>query len=407
MNPLLIAAFIVFCEAMCFTTSLGVVHDYVPRLGGDPTWVGLILALVSGPKIITGPMWGTLSDRYGRRRMLAINTVGTLTGSILWAAAPLLIGLSGFAWLAISRVALGLFGGQAGLTMAIAADVTAPEKRAASMGLLGAAFGLAFTIGPPIGGWIGEHISDEAVGWFCAVLQTASLLAILLLLPETAPSLRRPIEARATISSAVRAERAEIRRVLGPLVITLLTVTFLMMIGQAFVFSTLGEFAKSNYKFSEGQVGMAFGLVGLVAVLVQGGAIRPLLRRYREASIAYVGFFLTAAGLIAISYAPSSFWFYVTTTVTGVGIALSSPCISGLVSRSVDERSQGVLNGVNQATLGLGRASGMPLGSLLLGLDPHGRIAFSTAAGFVAAAAVVLGFARPPHPEQTASPERP
>lgn len=390
MRPLLASVFIVFCESMCFTTSLAVVHDYVGALAGDAMWIGLMFALVSGPKVFAAPLWGTLSDRYGRRPILAVNTVGTLTASVLWAAAPTMSALTPLLWLAVSRVVLGVFGGQAGLTMAVAADVTTPERRAAGMGLLGAAFGAAFTLGPPIGGWIGARFSNEAVGWFCAGLQALSLLTILFFLPETARSLARPLMTRPTLPQAFRDDIVGMITLMRPAVVALLVVTLLMTLGQSFVYSTLGEFSKARYGLDRRAVGYGFGLLGLVVVLVQGGAIRPLVRRYGETPVALVGFVITIAGLVAIGFSGGATELFAATAITGVGIALSTPCISGLLSRSVDETRQGTLNGLNQATLGLGRAGGSSLGGALLDRFPTGSVVFGTAAAIVAGAALLL-----------------
>lgn len=405
MAALLACVFIVFCESMCFTTSLPVVHAYVGALAGDALWIGLMFAFVSGPKVITGPMWGAFSDRYGRRPILAINTLGTLAASILWAVAPRLGGLSGLAWLGTSRVLLGVFGGQAGLTMAVAADVSTPEKRAASMGLLGAAFGVAFAIGPPIGGWIAARFSNEMVGWFCGGLQALSLLTILFILPETARSLEGPAGPRPTLAGSFRQDIGGMLGLLRPAVVILLIVTLLMTLGQSFVHSTLGEFSKARFGLSPFDVGVGFGLLGFVVVVVQGGAIRPLVRRLGETNLALAGFALTAVGLAAIGLAGGSAALYAATALTGVGIALSSPCVNALLSRSVDERRQGAVNGLNQATLGLGRAGGSSLGGALLERFPAGTLVFGTAALLVAGAAAVLGLARSsPRPVREAEP---
>src|SRR5262245_37909424 len=142
MPPLYAAALVVLLEALCFTTGFPVLSYYAQRLGGDAAWVGILFGLVAWPKVVSNPIWGTLSERLGRRPVLAINTLGTLAGSIGWALAP------NIGMLAISRALVGIFGGQAGLAQAIAADVAPPEKRAAAMGVLGGAFALSLTLGP-------------------------------------------------------------------------------------------------------------------------------------------------------------------------------------------------------------------------------------------------------------------
>src|ERR1041384_458447 len=140
MRPLYAASLVVLLEALCFTTGFPVINRYAEQLGGDPLWIGVIFGLVSGPKVLSNPLWGLLSERIGRRAVLAVNTLGTLAGSVTWAFAP------SIGWLALSRAFVGVFGGQAGMAQAIAADVTSPEKRSAAMGVRGGAFELAVTI---------------------------------------------------------------------------------------------------------------------------------------------------------------------------------------------------------------------------------------------------------------------
>src|SRR4029453_8587742 len=104
MPPLYAAALVVLLESLCFTTQFPVISYYVEQLGGGGGWIGLIFLLVAGPKVFSNPIWGSLSDRLGRRPVLAINTIGTFAGSVLWAMAPRFAGGgSGLAWLAISR----------------------------------------------------------------------------------------------------------------------------------------------------------------------------------------------------------------------------------------------------------------------------------------------------------------
>ena len=182
MPPPLVAALIVLCEALTFTLTLPVLAFFNARLGGSPLFLGVLFALVSAPKILTNPVFGRLSDRVGRRPILAINTVGTLGGSVLWALSGDLL------LLAASRAVIGVFSAQAGLAQSVVADSSTRERRAAAMGLLGAAFGVALAIGPPLGGWVAAAFGYAAVGWLCAALQLISLALIAFVLRETRPA---------------------------------------------------------------------------------------------------------------------------------------------------------------------------------------------------------------------------
>jgi DHA1 family tetracycline resistance protein-like MFS transporter len=369
MKPLLAVGLVVLFEGLAFGAVLPVVSYHCQSLGGGPVAVGLMFALVSGPKVLTNPLFGRLSDHFGRRPALAVATLGTLAGSIGWAIAPTAI------WLGAARTITGLFGAQAGLAQAVAADVTPPERRAASIGLLGAAFGLAITFGPLIGGEVGARFGNAAVGWACALLQVLSLLVIAVFLPETRPA--DPGES----SGAASGDRRFWLTTRG--LLSLLAVTLLVTVATSEMVPTFALVLERGYGFAERQTGYAWAFFGLIGVAVQGGLIRPLVASLGERATIAVGLLTLAAGfgLIAVEPAQAAFW--LATALAAVGTALVTPALASLLSRSVGADVQGSLAGVYQAVLGLGRAGGNYLGGGL-----YAR--FATAGPYVSAAALSL-----------------
>lgn len=369
MKPLGAVAFIVFCEGFAFGAVLPVLSYHCQDLGGGPAMVGLMFALVSAPKVLTNPLFGRLSDHFGRRSALALATLGTLAGSVVWALAPTAL------WLGVSRAISGLFGAQAGLAQAVVADVTPPGRRAASLGLLGAAFGLAITFGPLIGGEVGARFGNASVGWACALLQLPSLVVIAAFLPET-----RAAGSSQQIGAAPRNRRSWLAT---PGLMTLFGVTLLATVAFSEMVPTFALVLQWAYGFCERQTGYAWAFFGLIGVIVQGGLIRPLVIHLGERGTTVAGLLTLVAGfaLIAVEPVPAVFW--VATALTAVGAALVTPVLGSMLSRSVGADVQGSLAGVYQAVLGLGRAGGNYLGG---GLYTR----FGTAGPYVSAAALTL-----------------
>lgn len=390
MKPLLAVGLVVLCEGLAFGAVLPVVSYYCRSLGGGPLAVGLMFALVSGPKVLTNPLFGRLSDRFGRRPALAIATLGTLAGSIGWALAPTAL------WLAVARTITGLFGAQAGLAQAVAADVTPPERRAASIGVLGAAFGLAITFGPLIGGEVGTRFGNASVGWACALLQVLSLVVIATFLPET-----RPNRSGEVSGPSPRARRSLLKT---PGLPALLMGTLLVTVASSEMVPTFGLVLERGYGFAERQTGYAWAFFGLIGVVVQGALIRPMVAALGECTTTATGLLALAAGFALIAVEPALTTFWLATVLAAVGTALVTPALASMLSRSVDAEVQGSIAGIHQAVLGLGRAAGNYLGGSLYARFATAGPYVSAAALSLAALAVLLRWQPPPRGREIETP---
>lgn len=412
MPALTAAVLIVLLEALSFGAFLPVLSYYCQEVGGNPAWVGGLFALVSAPRVFSNPLFGRLSDRLGRRPVLVVNTLGTLSGSVLWALTPTLAQLGpALFWLAVSRAVTGIFGAQAAITQAIAADSSTPQKRAAAVGMLGAAFGIALTLGPAIGGTIGHHISNAAVGWVCAGMQACSLIVILFFLPET----RGPAHVAATAAGVENAGQpgwptaAEAEAALEesrPRVQRLLLTTLLMTLAFSHLNSAFPLLAEHVYHFTEQQTGYALGLMGVLAALVQGGLVRVLVARFAEPNTFIAGILLAAFAFVLFALTGLLPGFWVAIVTLGIGISLATPTLNGLISRNVNAAQQGRILGLNQGVTSLGRAGGAMLAGTLFTL--HAATPFLSAASLLLVTLAVF-VARPrwaaPR-EPAASPER-
>lgn len=385
MPPLLVAALIVLLEALSFGAIVPVLGHFTQQLGGSEALAGLMLALVSIPKVVTNPVFGRVSDRLGRRPVLIVNTLGTLAGSVLWALSGNLL------LLGASRFVTGVFSAQAGLAQAIAADTSTPQRRAAALALLGAAFGVAFSLGPIVGGLVGRHYSYAAVGWMCASFQLASLTLILTLLRETRPTAAAEggaTRTRSDTAATLGVSPKSVALLERPRVMLLLAIMILVTIGQSQLIVALPFLAKGVYHFDTDRVGYWFGVIGVLGILVQAGVIRPAVSRWGEPSVSVVGAVLLAAGFVVLAAQPALAWFWGAGALIGVGVALAVPCLTALLSRAVAAQEQGAINGVSQSALAIGRGLGNLSGGKLY--SAAGPAAPFAVGATLALAAVVL-----------------
>ncbi len=350
---LLAASLVVFFEVVSFGAIFPVLADYCKQLGGDAMWVGLLFAMVAGPRVVMNTVWGKLSDRIGRKPVLLIMTGGTLVGSVLWALSPVLGAtmFGGLAWLAISRIACGLFQAQAALTQAIAADVSTNEKRTAAMGLLGAAFGLGIVAGISMGGFVGSTISYAAVGWCSAVAQVLSLGVIAFGLRETHPA--HQAEAAPTAMFQPSTFTGLLQQ---PPLRHLLIIWLIAVIGQMVMVPTLRLISADRFDFTLADTTWLFIMWAMIGVFIQGGLIRVLIRHVAERSLLVAGLAITSGGMLVVGLTTSLSAFWVGMAAVSAGMGLATPTLSAMLSHRVNESDQGAAQGLNQSVTALGRA---------------------------------------------------
>ncbi len=356
MSPVAAAACIVFLEGLVVWAVIPVTHAYTQSLGGGPAIVGLMFALMSAPKAISNPVFGRLSDRFGRRPLLIIATLGTITASATWALAA--------AWpiLAISRTLAGLFGAQAALAPAIIADSLPQERRAGGMGLLGAAFSLSMVIGPLIVAQLQVWIGLSGLGWYCVALQIASLLVILLLLRETRPTNAAAAHATPTQQGSPPMPASFWR----PVVVSLLLAAFLVMFASHQVTPTVGDLLEGAYGFATAEVPYMFAFLGLVGAVVQGGLVRLLAPIVGERQLVFVGVALAASGMALLALLPPAWGLWVALAAIASGLGFSTPALQTLLSNAVLPTQQGFAQSLNQAMTALGRGVGSIVAGVVL-----------------------------------------
>jgi predicted MFS family arabinose efflux permease len=324
----------------------------------------------------------------------------------------------------LGRIIDGASGGNIATAQTCMADVTPPEQRSKAMGLIGAAFGLGFMLGPALGGLLG-HISPAAPFYFAGALSLVNAVLVMRRLPEThPPENRAPVSRRLPLSDVFAHGRG--RFIGGLLVAQLISVT-----GFAFVHLLFALFCADRLHFDRSQISYAFAFVGLTGVVVQGGLLRRLLRHPIEHQLALAGAVLLALSLWLMPRTSSLASFLSVCALMALGNGLLVPTLTGLASRFVHGQAQGRVLGLMTSAGSLGRFIGpnlaaVPLpaqysGMALLGVEgraaieaatrdnpglqialDHGYVvAFSWAAGLLAVTALVVAWLRLPQKEST------
>src|SRR5947207_1448209 len=340
---------IVFVDLVGFGLIIPLLPFYAERFGASPQLVTALLAVFSLMAMISAPLWGRLSDRIGRRPVLMASMAAA-------ALAYLWLGLASELWMLFAaRAFAGICAGNIAAAQAYIADVTPPEKRARGMGMIGAAFGLGFIIGPALGGLVaGNELATADLvspGLIAAGLSAAAFLGVGLLLPESRPAAvqRRPGRGRiAALSSAFR----------RPLLARLLLVFFLVILAFAGMESTFALWAMRQYGWGPAQIGYVFTYVGLLSAVMQGGLIGPLTRRFGEEWLMQSGFALIALGLLLLPFAGTLPPLVTAVTGLAVGMGLMQPSLNSLISRRAGAEEQGEVMGVAQSVGSLSRVLG-------------------------------------------------
>lgn len=378
----------IFVTVLLDVLAFGVIIPVLPKLvqqfkGGDTAaaadilgWFGFTWAAM---QFVCSPIFGSLSDRFGRRPVILAANFGLGLDFILMALAPSL------GWLFVGRLISGVTGASFSTAQAYIADVSPPEKRAAGFGMLGAAFGLGFILGPAFGGILGEW-SPRAPFWVAAGLTLLNAAYGYFILPESlAPENRKAFSwQRANPVGAIELLRSR------PGLPAFACIGFLVYLAHAVYPSVFVLFASHRFNWGERDVGLTLALVGILNAAVQGGVVRVFVKRFGERPSLLLGLLFAALGYAWFGLATTGFWL-LWAVPAGALAGLYGPAAMGLVSKRLAANQQGQLQGAMASVNGI---AGM-LGPLLFThtyshfLQPGFGKAFE-GAPFVLAAALVL-----------------
>lgn len=345
---------IVFTTVLIDLIGFGIVIPLMPlyaeTFGASVTEIGLLTASFAFMQFLFAPVWGRLSDRVGRRPVILASLVGT-------AVASLIFGLAGALWLLfLARALDGLSGASYGAAQAYVADVTSPEERAHGMGLIGAAFGVGFVIGPAIGALFAA-IDPRAPFFFAAGLAALNFALAWRRLPES----RRADSAPVTFSRFALLKASLASRSLAPLVWLSFVGTFGFVAMEA-TFALLGA---RRFDFGLVEIGLVFTFIGVIAAIAQGGLVRPLVKRMGEWPVLRAGLVMTAASLALLAVVDELWALFPTLALLALGSGLVFPTVTTLVSKRAPEGDQGGVLGLMASTGGLARMTSPILATVL------------------------------------------
>jgi DHA1 family tetracycline resistance protein-like MFS transporter len=360
-SPLVVIFTTVFIDLVGFGIVIPVLPLYAEgtEFNASPRMVGILFASYSVMQLIFSPVLGGLSDKYGRRPVLLFSLIGTGIGFLI-------LGLADTLWMLFAgRILDGITGGNISTAQAYIADVTSNEDRAKGMGLVGAAFGLGFIFGPAIGGILsrwGSHVPF----FFAASLSFANAILLYFTLPET---VTRDHPARV---SAVRGRGLTqlFNALKQPGLGFVLTIYFLFIVAFSIMTTSFSLYTMFRFGYDAQINGYLFAYVGLIAVVIQGGLIGKLVKRFGEMPLVIVGALLFAVSLFAVPFVGPQQGGLLALLLGGgifsLGNSLSTPALNSLASKSAGPDQQGTVLGVTQSVASLARAVGPSIAAVLI-----------------------------------------
>ncbi|RJG43241.1 MULTISPECIES: TCR/Tet family MFS transporter [unclassified Mesorhizobium] len=377
----------ILVTAVLDIVAMGIIIPVLPSLieefvgsNAEAGWInGVFVALWAGMQFVASPIIGSLSDRYGRRPVILLSTVGLAADYVLMAVAPNLW------WLALGRIIAGITSSSFTTVFAYMADITAPEDRARGYGLIGAAFSAGFVAGPLLGGVLGE-ISPRAPFWFAAGMSGIAFLYGLFVLPESlVPAKRMKFSwRRANPFGAMMLLRSH------PELSGLAVVGFLLHFAHHVFSAVFVLYAAYRYGWHAWEVGVLLAMVGVLDMIVQGVLVGPAVKRFGDRAVMVFGLFGGAVGIACMGLAPTGLLFTLAMFPNALW-GLAMPTLQSLMTRRVSESEQGQLQGANMSVASIaGVASPLFFGAVYAFTLRDGSWLPYPGASFLIAAAVLL-----------------
>jgi len=366
------ALFTVFLVVMIDLIGFGIVlpglEAYAAGFNASPLFAGMIYSSYSLAQLIFSPIWGSLSDRIGRRPIMMLSTFGASVAYLLFAFS------NSLAMLLFCRVFAGIMAGNISTAQAYVADVTEAKDRAKGMGLIGAAFGIGFVVGPALGGIIMKFFPAHPfyiIGLLAASLSALSFVLVATCLPE---SRQEKSGGGHVVRSSVFTKNfwsylGKVNRESGGIFVGLLISVFLLTLGQSSIYEAFPYFCRTALKLPVSAVYHQYILMGLVAVFIQGGLIRVLVKRFSERNLFWLGSLLVAVGLAAIPFSKNESMLTAALMTMTVGASFAVPTLTSMVSKESTPENYGVTLGLSQSFSAMARAIGPTWGSALLGVS--------------------------------------
>jgi MFS transporter, DHA1 family, tetracycline resistance protein len=356
-RSLLIIFLTVFIDMLGFGIVIPLLPLYVQQFGASAAVCTAVLASYLIAQTVCAPILGRISDRVGRKPVLVASLAGAAASFVILGWAPSLL------WLFVARTVSGITGGSISAAKSFIADVTTKENRAHGMGMLGAGIALGYVFGPPLGGVLGHH--NVTLPYYVAAgIALLNCIAAIFFLPSP-PRAAAPARDN-ELSSFSYARRALTQPRLGAYLwmVFLVTLTFSLFTG------TYALFCKQSLGLLQNKIGLLLGFAGVVAAIVQGGMIRPMVKRTGELPLVVVGAVMFAAGMALLPLATSWMAILSVLLLLAGGNSFNGPTLLALVSHEAPPEEQGRALGFEQSVESLARIAGLLLGGALFDLHP-------------------------------------
>jgi MFS transporter, DHA1 family, tetracycline resistance protein len=393
-SPLLLVFLTVFVDLLGF----GILIPVIPQLLANPfskyyllpngftinqgyILLGFLTAIFPFMQFIATPILGQLSDKYGRKPILAVSLAGTCVSYILFA-----IGIitKNIPLLFVSRGLDGITGGNISVAQAAIADTSTPENRAKAFGIIGAAFGLGFILGPYLGGKLSDNtivswFDATTPFWFAAILSGLNALSVFFLFPETNKFIDKikKIDWTKSVHNIGKAIAAEKLRVI-------FLTSFILTAGFTFFTTFASVFFINRFGWKEGNIGDFFAYIGLWAAITQIIIVRPVSNKYREDQILKFSLIGMAIGLASYFLTNAGWQMLIVAPIFSVFNGLTMASSLGLISRSVDSKIQGEVLGISTSVQALGQTIPAALsGFIAAKLSPNAPLVVAVIAMFI------------------------
>jgi MFS family permease len=385
-SPLLPIFLIVAVDVLGLTIMIPLLPFYAEKLGASPSQVGWLVGVYALCQLFSGPLLGRMSDHVGRKPLLIVSQIGTLIGFLITAFA-------GTLWVVfLGRIIDGATAGNLSLAQAYISDVTKPEERAKSFGVIGIAFGLGFLIGPAISGFL-AHFDYRMPIFAAALMSFTSIMATTFLLPSVKNA--HPVQGGPSGPGGRRlslVQWGEYGRYFRQPGLGIMLVQFLVFMFSFSMFvSALALFVERRITwhgkpFGPEQTGYVWAYAGLLGIGLQGPALGRLVKRFGERTLNRVGFAAYAVGYSLLAFAHSIPWLLLSTTVLALG-GLVRPILTSMITQKTQRAEQGTVLGLTQSLTSVSQIVGPPVAGLLIQHD------LLTAWGLTLAVIALLGLA--------------
>ncbi len=391
MTPKKTALLFIFITILVDVIGIGIILPIIPDLIMELTGEGTHMAVIygmwlttafAGMQFLFSPVLGEISDQYGRRPILLMALLGLSIDYLIHAWAPTIT------WLFLGRFLAGITGASFTVASAYIADVSTKENKAKNFGLIGAAFGLGFIIGPGIGGFFGE-IDIRLPFYIAAGLTFANFLFGWFFVPESlAPENRRPFAIKKMIPGV---SLVSLRNYKG--VLLLILAFFLVNLAGQALPSTWSYYGIERYNWSPKEIGVSLMVVGLLVAIVQGFLVGVVVKKFGKRNTITFGFLFWTIGMFLFSIATEPWMLYAFLIPYALG-GIAGPTVQGVISNQVSEKEQGNLQGAITSLLSITAILGQLVFSpvFYFFIRPEGAVYFPGAPYTLAALFLLIAF---------------